>query len=290
MINKEMIMNAHTRHPSGFHSAGHSLHIHVIPLLMSILFLCALLLLRQQLFSDVPESNTAAAAEGDLPNLSAGNLSVQNRTETADSAEIILDAEVEYQYPELPNGCEATSLSIALAILGYPTDKLTIAYDYLPSEPFTKENGIYYAPDPDVLYAGDPATNLGFYCFEYPITVAANCFFDDHAASWTAKALYTVTGDQIETALYSGSPVIIWSAIDYSHTALYHEDFSWRLSNGETYVPYSNLHCTVVYGFDQENYMICDPIAGQLEIEKDTLLKSVEALDSHGVYFQDFTQ
>ena len=205
-------------------------------------------------------------------------------------SEVVLNTEMEYQNPELPNGCEATSLSIALNTLGCPTDKLSIAYTYLPSEPFISENGLYYAPDPDMMYAGDPAENLGFYCFEYPVTVAANQFLYELGASWKAQSLDIVSGDTIEAALQAGSPVVIWSTIDYSDTAQYHSDFSWILSNGETYIPYSNLHCVVVYGFSSDAYYVCDPIEGQLEIDKSTLLLSAAALGNHAVYFQNITQ
>jgi len=290
MIKNRLAKEKTTKYPSGSRSFDRNLHIPVIPLFLSVLFLLSLLLYRNLAFPNTPENHIAAAAEKEKQELPAEKITARDTAGNAAQTETLLDAETQYQYPELPNGCEATSLSIALTILGYPADKLSIAYDYLPLEPFIYENGIYYAPDPEVLYAGDPATSLGFYCLEYPVTVAANHFFDEHAAAWTARSLNTVTADTIEGAIQNGSPIIIWATMDYSDTAQYHTDFTWILSNGETYTPYSNLHCVVVYGFGTDIFYVCDPIEGKLEIEKDILLGSIAALDNHAVYFQNITQ
>lgn len=271
---------------SGQKNGNGVLHIHIIPLFLSVLFLLSLLIYRKLAFPDMPQDPIAVPDVPNAQELPAEKLTMQDQAET----KVILEAQTEYQYPELPNGCEATSLSIALNILGYPADKLSIAYDYLPSQPFTNEGGVYYASDPDVMYAGDPATNLGFYCFEYPVTVAANQFLYELGASWTALPLDTVSEGTLDAALQSGSPVIVWSTIDYSDTAQYHSGFSWILSNGETYLPYSNLHCVVVYGFTADLYYICDPIEGELEIGKDIMLTSMAALGNHAVYFQKITQ
>lgn len=274
------------RQTPGIKHSNSLVHTHILPVFLSVLFLLSLLIYRKLAFPDISQGDIAVP---DIPNAQEPvdeKLTVKDEAETS----VILKAQMEYQYPELPNGCEATSLSIALNILGYPADKQSIAYDYLPSQPFTSENGIYYAPDPDVMYAGDPATSLGFYCFEYPVTVAADQFFYALKVPWTAQTLDRVSGDAIDAALRAGSPVIVWATIDYSDAAQYHSDFRWILSNGETYTPYSNLHCVVVYGFSSDTYYVCDPIEGQLEIDKSTLLLSAAALGNHAVYFQNITQ
>lgn len=283
MLKTEAILHHSKKRPLSSGRSPKPLHIHILPLLLSVLFLCSLLYFRQLMAQDLSAAPAAGTA-------AAGGLAAGQPAEGETQAEARLDIEMIYQNPELPNGCEATSLAIALGVLGYPADKLTIAYDYLPSGPFTEEGGVLQAPDPDVMYPGDPATDYGFYCFGYPVTAAADRYLYEQGSPWTAREMETVSREQLEAAVQSGSPVIIWSTIDYGGTAQYHADFSWVLLDGEQYIPYSNLHCTVVYGFDRDCFLVCDPLEGELTIQKDVLLRSMAALGNHAVYFQEITQ
>ena len=45
---------------------------------------------------------------------------------------VLLDVPVVYQWPEMPNGCEATALTMLLQYYGFAADKLSVAYDYIP--------------------------------------------------------------------------------------------------------------------------------------------------------------
>ena len=79
------------------------------------------------------------------------------------------------QNPELPNGCEVTSLAMALAAAGYPADKTALFTGYMPSEPFAVLDGVRYGPDPETAYAGDAASARGgWYCFEGPVIEAGS--------------------------------------------------------------------------------------------------------------------
>lgn len=37
---------------------------------------------------------------------------------------------------------------------------------------------------------------------------------------------------------------------------------------GEVYIPYSNLHCMLLYGYDEDYYYLCDPLYGYQMVEK----------------------
>ena len=50
---------------------------------------------------------------------------------------VLLDVPVVYQWPEMPNGCEATALTMLLQYYGFAADKLSVAYDYIPRSDFT---------------------------------------------------------------------------------------------------------------------------------------------------------
>ena len=61
-----------------------------------------------------------------------------------------IDVPTILQYPELPNGCEITSLTAVLNYFGIDVHKTEMADDYLPQKPFGYENGGKTGPDPHV--------------------------------------------------------------------------------------------------------------------------------------------
>ena len=61
---------------------------------------------------------------------------------------VLLDVPVFYQWPEMPNGCEATALTMLLQYYGFAADKLSVAYDYIPRSDFTYTWFSTYGPDP----------------------------------------------------------------------------------------------------------------------------------------------
>lgn len=50
---------------------------------------------------------------------------------SADDCKKVIDIDEILQNPELPTGCEVTSLAMVLNYWGYDIDKLTLATDYL---------------------------------------------------------------------------------------------------------------------------------------------------------------
>lgn len=58
------------------------------------------------------------------------------------------------QNPELPNGCEVTSLSMVLTAAGYPVDKVELYEEFLPAEEFTYSGDYRYGPSPEEAYVG----------------------------------------------------------------------------------------------------------------------------------------
>lgn len=198
-----------------------------------------------------------------------------------------LNVEKILQNPELPNGCEATSLTIALNYLGVPAEKTSIAYNYVPNTPFFIDAGRYYAPDPAEEYAGDPASSLGFYCLESPIIQGANRYLSEAGSRLKAVDLTNATLDTLKEYLNREIPVIFWCTQDYSDKATYHDNFFWYLPDNSLYKPYSNLHCIVLSGYNGESFTVCDPLKGILTLSQDDVLAGYRALGSHAVSFRD---
>ena len=87
------------------------------------------------------------------------------------------------QNPELPNGCEITSLSIVLNYKGYAVDKCDMSDNYLPKWPDL-------TGDPENYYLREPRSN-GFYCFA---TCLCTTIDNYNAANGTSIQYKNLTG------------------------------------------------------------------------------------------------
>ncbi|MGF6989335.1 uncharacterized protein YvpB [Lachnospiraceae bacterium PF1-21] len=91
---------------------------------------------------------------------------------------------------------------------------------------------------------------------------------------------------ELENFVSSGSPVIVWTTMEYE--AVQYVDTSWLLDeSGEEYIPYANLHCQVLIGFDQDYLYLNDPLKGQGEaVKKSDFQKAYEVLGEQAVIIQ----
>ena len=199
---------------------------------------------------------------------------------------ISLDVEVLAQYPQLPNGCEATSLAAVLRFLGFDVEALDLVYGYIPSEPITySEDGfIAYGPDPAEAYAGWPEEGYtGFYCFAPPIVQAANSYLSERQSLWQAVDASGADEEELLEWLDTGVPVIVWATLNMDVRLF--SNFQWTLPNGEVYYPYSNLHCMVLTGYDDESFTIMDPIEGLVTVDRERFMSRYWSIGEWAVAF-----
>ena len=188
-----------------------------------------------------------------------------------------------YQNPELPNGCEITSLAILLDWAGYPIDKVELSDNYLPKQGFYRSDGVLHGADPNEAYAGDPASSSsGWYCFEGPILEAANAYLSGQNTTQQAAPLSGATREELENYMNAGIPLAVWVTLDYSAPRT-RTSSSWRLPDGTDYVPYTNLHCVVLAGWDGDGYLIANPIKGWQTISPDTFWNCFSAMGCRAV-------
>lgn len=190
-----------------------------------------------------------------------------------------------YQNPELPNGCEVTSLAMALAAAGCPADKLTLYRDYLPKADFSYTDGQRYGPSPERWYVGDAADlNGGWYCFESPIIQAANGWLDDRGSPSRARSLTGLGRDELDRCAQDQVPLVVWTTLSFARPQ--YSDFSWTLEDGTVYRPYSNLHCVVLAGTEDGRYRIADPLSGFSLVDKDVFWDSFSAMGRRAVVIE----
>lgn len=181
-----------------------------------------------------------------------------------------------YQNPELPNGCEITSLAMLLQWAGCPVDKVELAKNYLPKEDFIYVGSERLGPDPGQDYAGDPAGAGGWYCFEEPIINAGNAWLNEQGSTFRAVSLTGLTRKGLENYLDLGTPLAVWVTLNYAPPRF--SSFQWTLPDGARYTPYSNLHCVVLAGRSGDDYQIADPISGWQRVSPAAFWSSFDAM------------
>ncbi|MFQ7724981.1 MAG: C39 family peptidase, partial [Ruthenibacterium lactatiformans] len=124
----------------------------------------------------------------------------------------------------------------------------------------------------ELAYAGDPAAGLGFYCFAQPVAQGANAYLAAQGSALRAVDITGVTGQGLLQYLRGGDPVIVWITKDLSAPRT--GGCTWLLADtGETYVPYVNLHCVVLAGWDGDTCTIADPLQGRRRVDAAAFLQ-----------------
>lgn len=191
--------------------------------------------------------------------------------------------ELVMQNPELPNGCEVTSLSMVLTAAGYPVDKVELYEEFLPAEEFTYSGDYRYGPSPEDAYVGDAASATGgWYCFEQPILTAGNAWIEYCGGGAEMVQLTGLSQDDLDELLADHTPVVAWVTREYGEPYLAW-DFSWVVPTGEEYVPYNNLHCVAVAGIYGDEYLVADPLEGWNMVDRDTFWSSFDAMGRRAV-------
>lgn len=184
------------------------------------------------------------------------------------------------QNPSLPNGCEATSLAMVLEFYGYEIPKEQLAFQYIPREDFYSKDGVRYGANPDWAYVGNPSTEEGFYCFVQPLVCGANVYLKEQESAYRLQDISGATMQRIDRFLIQGSPVILWTTRNFTVHVSY-SNYTWQLQDGTVYTPYRNLHCVVLNGYNRLAYSVCDPLLGEISVDKDVVIESYLAMGAY---------
>ena len=192
------------------------------------------------------------------------------------------EIQLQLQNPELPNGCEVTSLDMVLTAAGYPVDKLEL-YECLPREDFSYSGNARLGPDPNVAFAGDAASaGGGWYCLAGPILEAGNAWIAVLGGGAQMEDFTGIDQEKLDALLEQGTPLVAWVTQEYA-LLTYANYFTWTLPDGTQCVPYDNLHCVVLAGIDGDAYQIADPIRGWQLVDKETFWQSFDAMGRRAV-------
>ncbi len=173
------------------------------------------------------------------------------------------------QLPELPSGCEPTSLTIVLRAMGYDMNAEDIIDSYIPLDATWTDS---------TSFLGDPYEGGG--CFPPVIVNAANDFLSDHGSTTTAMDITGATFDEVLAIADSGTPVMLW-------TTMYQEEPSFSGQEIGPYEWYVNEHCVVVYGSEGDKVLVSDPLDGLVERDRAYFSALFETCGSMAVVIVD---
>lgn len=186
----------------------------------------------------------------------------------------ILNVENILQNPELPTGCEVTSLAIVLHYLGYSIDKCELADQYL----LKGEAGV---TDFHEAFVGHPRSSHAYGCYH---EVIFQCAQDYLSTFHYVHHVLDVTGTAFEdlyTYIDQGIPVIVWTTIQLLEP---YYTTSWVI-NGKNIRWIANEHCVVVIGYDMEKQRVyvSDPLKGNVDYDANLFKKRYEQLFSQAL-------
>ncbi|MEG0261399.1 MAG: C39 family peptidase [Lysinibacillus sp.] len=193
-----------------------------------------------------------------------------------------LDVPVVLQNPELPHGCEITSLTAVLNYYGIHVSKLEMVDTYLPKQAFRTVGGKKYGPNPAQAYAGDPR-NLkdGTYVFAAPIVRAAEAVIEYEQQNLRVTNMSAKSKEEILALVKEGVPVVVWVTLDLSPPKM--KD-GW-IFEGETKERemYRNLHAVVLTGHLTDKVVVMDPLKGYVTYSEEQFFKSYQELGAQAV-------
>lgn len=231
------------------------------------------------------EAEALAKAEAERKAEEAAKQELTTLAAEEQTSNVYINVPTIMQQPELPNGCEITSLTAVLNYYGQQVSKTTMADVYLPKEPFTYKENKRYGPNPYEAYAGDPRSSSGgWFSYAPPIVQAAQGYAANAGANLTATNLSGSSKETLLAKLDQGIPVVIWITLDLSSPKV---NSSWYFSDtGEYFAAPVNLHAVVLNGYQGNKVHVMNPLKGQVTYNMDAFFNSYRALGSHAMIVQ----
>lgn len=156
------------------------------------------------------------------------------------------------QNPELPNGCEISSLTMLLNSAGIPVDKMTLAAK-VKKVPFS--SGGYQGNPNDGfvgnMYHGD-TDDPGLAVYHGPVADLARQYLGGRVVDLSGAGW-----DQVEQRIAMGTPVWVIVSIDFQPVP---DDGwqSWHTKEGDMRISFME-HSVLVTGYDEHNVYFNDP-------------------------------
>lgn len=183
---------------------------------------------------------------------------------------VLIDAPAINQFPELPRGCEVTSLAMLLQHAGVNVDKNTLAKEIRKdSTPYKVADGKIYFGNPHDGFVGD------MYSFDNPGLGVYHEPIKDLAEKYLPGQIKDLTGSSFqELRIHLSDDRPVWVVTNTAYKKLPQESFqTWNTPSGKVDITYKE-HAVLLTGYDDDYIYFNDPLTG--EKNKKALLKDFE--------------
>lgn len=196
---------------------------------------------------DAPTSDNAEASDN--------SASSSSKKEAAKNEALISDFKAISQYPELPNGCEVTTLAAVLNYEGVKVSKTVLADDFLRKAPVGQAN--FYRE-----FVGNPRESDAYGCYAPVLVATAKSYLSSIDSSLKVKDLTGASFKSLYKYIDQNIPVIVW-ATQYNKTG--HYSVTWHV-DGQELTWFTPEHCMALVGYDldSDRVYVADPMQGKV--------------------------
>ncbi|MBS4175941.1 C39 family peptidase [Lederbergia citrea] len=171
---------------------------------------------------------------------------------------VLLNAPVIEQFPELPRGCEVTTLAMLLENAGVKADKMKLAKEIKKDPtPRTIKNGKIHFGNPHKGFVGNMYTfsEPGLGVYHEPIMELAQDYIPGRVINLSGQSF-----DELKIPLSDGRP--IWVIINSQYRKLEDSYFqTWHTDSGKIRITMKE-HSVLITGYDKEYVYFNDPLTG----------------------------
>lgn len=210
----------------------------------------------------------------------------QNHTGTGSGgaqlpASVMLSVSPQNQNPQLPNGCEVTSLSMLFTAIGHPVSKMTLAkempYDKTPRVKNAQGEIVSWG-NPNVGFVGSPYVWAdGYGIYHGPIVKLINMVLPGEGVDLTKKPF-----NDLLSYVAQGIPVEAWVTVNLAPTDKFWE--TWQTPEGPITVTQQE-HAVLIVGYDASHIYINNPFNGEKDeaVSKKNFLGAWQQLGEQAV-------
>ncbi|WP_445489344.1 C39 family peptidase [Niallia sp. 03133] len=187
------------------------------------------------------------------------NRTAKKEPKPAVKKNVQLNAPTIKQLPELPRGCEVTSLAMLLQYSGIDVDKMILAEKIKKdSTPYKRQNGKIYFGNPNIGFVGNMYTlqEQGFGVYHKPIAELAEKYLPNKILDLTGSDF-----EKLKIQLSENRPV--WVITNTKYKKLPNNQFQiWKTPSGTIKITKSE-HSVLLTGYDHDFIYFNDPLTGK---------------------------
>ncbi len=176
---------------------------------------------------------------------------------------VLLSVPTQSQLPDLPNGCEVTSLSMLLTAWGNPVDKVVLAREQptdLTQPVFSGPTGDFYSisrwGNPNTAFVGKIKGRYGYGIYHAPLARLLDSKTQGHALDLTGRSF-----SEILARLRLGTPIVLWTTTTFAPPTRW---VTWTTPEG----PFRGTqveHAVLLVGYTPNKLVLNNPLTGRQE-------------------------